>query len=46
MFDEKERKLKEGQTRVEDSMFYYHSSEDRIVLAHALFWVIRTAVFQ
>ena len=23
----------------EDSIFYYHSSEDRIVLSHALFWV-------
>ena len=24
----------------EDSIFYYHSSEDRIVLYHALFWVM------
>lgn len=24
----------------EDDMFYYHSSEDRIVLSHALFWVM------
>ena len=24
----------------EDSIFYYHSSENRIVLSHALFWVI------
>lgn len=24
----------------EDSVFYYHSSEDRIVLSHALFWVM------
>ena len=24
----------------EDSVFYYHSSEDRIVLSHALFWVV------
>ncbi len=24
----------------EDSIFYYHSSEDRIVLSHALFWVM------
>ena len=23
-----------------DSIFYYHSSEDRIVLSHALFWVM------
>ena len=24
----------------EDSIFYYRSSEDRIVLSHALFWVM------
>ena len=24
----------------ENSIFYYHSSEDRIVLSHALFWVM------
>lgn len=24
----------------EDSLFFYHSSEDRIVLSHALFWVM------
>ena len=24
----------------EDSIFYYHSSDDRIVLSHALFWVM------
>ena len=24
----------------EDSLFYYHSSEDRIVHSHALFWVM------
>ena len=24
----------------EDSIFYYHLSEDRIVLSHALFWVM------
>ena len=24
----------------EDSIFYYHSSEDSIVLSHALFWVM------
>ena len=27
-------------TSPEDSVFYYHSSEDRIVLSHALFWVM------
>lgn len=40
MFDEMEQKLKEGQAREEDSMFYYHSSEDRIVLSHAPFWTM------
>ena len=24
----------------EDSIFYYHASEDRIELSHALFWVM------
>lgn len=44
-FDEMERKLKEGLMREEDSMFYYHSSEGRIVLSHALFWVITLPQF-
>ena len=45
MFEEMERKLKEGQTRAEDGMFYYHSSEDRIVLSHALFWTMTQPQF-
>ena len=28
----------------EDSIFYYHSSEDRIVLSHALFWVMTNSL--
>lgn len=24
----------------EDDLFYYHPSEDKIVLSHALFWVM------
>ena len=28
----------------EDSIFFYHSSEDRIVLSHALFWVMTKAL--
>jgi len=24
----------------EDSLFFYHPNEDRIVLSHALFWVM------
>ena len=35
-----EQKLKESWSSEEDSLFYYHSSEDRIVLSHALFWVM------
>ena len=27
-------------SKPEDSSFYYHSSEDRIVMSHALFWVM------
>ena len=26
--------------RPEDNLFYYHPSEDKIVLSHALFWVM------
>ena len=35
-----EQKLHESWSSEEDSLFYYHSSEDRIVLSHALFWVM------
>ena len=35
-----EQKLHETWSSEEDRMFYYHSSEDRIVLSHALFWVM------
>ena len=38
-FDEMERKLNEVNTP-EDDLFYHHSSEDRIVLSHAIFWVM------
>ena len=37
-FADMEQKLRENQTE-EDSLFYYHSSEDRIVLSHAIFGV-------
>ena len=40
MFTEMEQKLKETNPRKEDRMFYYHSSEERIVLSHALFFVM------
>lgn len=36
MFAEMEEKLFKD-SNPEDSSFYYHSSEDRIVLSHALF---------
>lgn len=39
MFAEMEEKLLKD-SKPEDSFFYYHSSEDRIVLSHALFWVM------
>lgn len=34
-----EKTMLKGKTP-EDSIFFYHSSEDRIVLSHALFWVM------
>lgn len=40
MFAQMERRLQEIHPKEEDRMFYYHSSEDRIVLSHALFWVM------
>ena len=39
-FSEMEQKLQETYPKEEDRMFYYHSSEDRIVMSHALFWVM------
>ena len=39
-FSQMETKLREMHTKEDDSLFYYHSSEDRIVLSHAMFWVM------
>ena len=39
-FCDMEQKLQESWSSKEDSLFYYHSSEERIVLSHALFWVM------
>ena len=39
MIDKMEQKLAKIQ-KPEDDIFYYHSCEDRIVLSHALFWVM------
>lgn len=35
-----EQKLKEMHTKEDDNLFYYHSSEGRIVLSHAMFWTM------
>ena len=32
-------------TKEDDSLFYYHSSEDRIVLSHAMFWTMTQLQF-
>ena len=40
-----EQQLKEIHPKEEDSIFYYHSSEDRIVLSHALFWTMTLPQF-
>lgn len=39
MFAEMEQRLNVNR-KPEDSFFYYHSCDDRIVLSHALFWVM------
>ena len=38
MIAQMEQKLHESWSSEEDSLFYYHRSEDRIGLSHALFW--------
>ena len=40
MFAQMEQGLQEIHPKEEDRMFFYHSSEDRVVLSHALFWVM------
>lgn len=40
-----EQKLKEMHTKEDDSLFYYHFSEDRIVLSHAMFWTMTLPQF-
>lgn len=39
MFGQLKQRLDQNSTP-EDDIFYYHSSEDRIVLSHALFWIM------
>lgn len=44
-FSQMEAKLKEMNPKEEDSLFYCHSSEDRIVLSHAMFWTMTQLQF-
>ena len=44
-FCEMEQKLQETYPKEEDRMFYCHSSEDRIVLSHAMFWTMTQLQF-
>ena len=44
-FAQMEQKLHESWASEEDSLFYYHRSEDRIVLSHALFWTMTLPQF-
>ena len=39
-FAQMEQQLKEIHPNEKDRLFYHHSSEDRIVLSHALFWTM------
>ena len=40
-----EQQLDEIQPKEENRLFYHHSSEDRIVLSHALFWTMTLPQF-
>ncbi len=40
MFAQMEQRLHESWSSEEDSLFYYHPSEDKIVLSHALYWTM------
>lgn len=44
-FAQMEQKLQESWSSKEDRLFYYHSSEDRIVLSHAMFWTMTQLQF-
>ena len=45
MIAQMEQRLHDSWLSEEDSLFYYHRSEDRIVLSHALFWVMTQPQF-
>ena len=44
-FAQMEQQLKEIHPNEKDRLFYHHSSEDRIVLSHALFWTMTLPQF-
>ena len=44
-FWQMEQKMKETQPKEEDRLFYYHPSEDKIVLSHAMFWTMTQLQF-
>ena len=44
-FAQMEQQLKEIHPKEEDSIFYYPSSEGRIILSHALFWTMTQPQF-
>ena len=44
-FAQMEQQLKDMHPKEEDSLFYYHSSEECIVLSHALFWTMTLPQF-
>ncbi len=39
-FAQMEQQLKDIHPKEEDSLFYHHPSEDRVVLSHALYWTM------
>lgn len=43
MFSKMEQRLQKD-SKPEDDIFYYHRSEDRIVLSHVLFWVMTASI--
>jgi hypothetical protein len=45
MLAQMEQKLHESWSSEEDSLFYYHRSEDRIVFSHAMFWTMTQLQF-
>ena len=40
MFHKMEQELQKLHPKEENRLFYYHSSEERIMLTHALFWTM------